>query len=413
MGGVAVANPQSPSSALYWNPATMTGFDRSELDFGIEFLLLDTHLSSQFPAGSRAPDVPPVGLSGRTISNSSAFPLPNAGLVYRPEESPLTFGLGLNAVAGFGVDYPGSTTNPILSARQPFGVGVGPVFSNYQVLQISPSVAYQVTDRLTVAAAPNLDIGFLQFSPGLFLTPDINNGLATYPPATGARTSWGAGVTVGLYYQADTWATGVSYKSPQWFEPYRYNTADVNGVGRAASVNLDLPMILSWGVAYTGFERWVLAADVRYLGFHEARGFEPSGFAPNGAATGLGFKDVFAAALGVQYRVTDRLTIRGGYSYSTDPIPNARSLFNIASPTIIQHTLSVGGSWAITDSLSLSGAYLHGFRNSIAGPLQTGQGAVPGTSVGSSTAFDSIVFGASVKFGPSRAAQACAVTPSE
>ena len=112
MGGVATANPLSPSSALYWNPATITGFDRSEIDFGVELLLLDTKLSSRFPANSLGAGIPPIGLSGSTKSNSSVFPLPNVGLVYRPDDSRFALGIGLNAVAGFGVDYAGSNSNP-------------------------------------------------------------------------------------------------------------------------------------------------------------------------------------------------------------------------------------------------------------------------------------------------------------
>lgn len=51
MGGVATAAPLSPSGAVYWNPATLTGFDRSQADFGLEYLLLDTRLASQYPVG--------------------------------------------------------------------------------------------------------------------------------------------------------------------------------------------------------------------------------------------------------------------------------------------------------------------------------------------------------------------------
>lgn len=345
--------------------------------------------------------MPPVALNGDTRTNSTVFPLPNVGLVYRPDDSRLAYGLLVNAVAGFGVDYPGSATNPILTARPPAGVGVGPVYSDYQVLQVSPTVAYQLTDRLSVAGGPNINLGRLQFAPGLFVPPDDANGdgFATYPPATHTRWSWGGGFTVGLYYKADTWAAGVSYKSPQWFEPFRYNTTDELGRPRGAAVNLDLPQVVSVGGAYTGFERWVLAADLRYLGYGQARGYGDAGFLPTGAAAGLGFQDMFAVAVGAEYRVTDRLTARCGYSYGTNPIPDAQAAVNVASPTIFEHIITAGASWAVTDDFSLSVGYLHGFDRSISGPLRTAAGTVPGVTVRSSAVFDAITFGASVKFG--------------
>jgi len=100
--------------------------------------------------------------------------------------------------------------------------------------------------------------------------------------------------------------------------------------------------------------------------------------------------------------LTDRLTVRGGYSYGTNPIPDARASVNIASPTIIEHVLTTGASWNVTDDFALSVGYLFGPRNSISGPLLLPTGPVPGTSVGSSTSFHAITFGASVKFGAGR-----------
>src|SRR5205085_1011639 len=102
---------------------------------------------------------------------------------YLPEGSPVSFGLGIHAVAGFGVDYPGSRFNPLLTPPPPAGVGVGPVFSQYQVLQITPAAAYQVTDRLSVAAGPIVDLAYLQVDPGLNAAPDDANGdgFASFP----------------------------------------------------------------------------------------------------------------------------------------------------------------------------------------------------------------------------------------
>lgn len=405
MGGVAVATPLSPSSATYWNPATLSGFDRSQVDFGAEMLLIDSTLASRFAANIFGAGAPPVSLAGQTKSNATVYPLPNAGLVYRPEDSPRwAYGMSLNAVAGFGVDYPGSLTNPVLSPRPPVGVGGGPIFSDYQVLQIIPAASYQLTDRLSVGAGPTLDLGRLQFDPGLSLRPDDANGdgFASYPPALHTRNSWGAGFILGVYYRGDAWAAGFSYKSTQWSEPFRYNTTDELGRPRNALVHLELPMIFSWGLSYTGFQRWVLSTDLRYINYANARGYGSQGFTAFGSSGGLGFRDVFAVALGAQYRVTDRLTVRSGYSYGNNPVQNDLTSFNLASSTIIQHTLTVGGSWAVTDSLTMNVAYLHGFKNAIAGPLVLPTGPAPGTSLTSAVAFDSIAFGASVTFGPTR-----------
>src|SRR5207244_3152829 len=120
-----------------------------ELEAGVELLFPHTRLASSVPANTLGPGIPLVGLAGSQGSDASVFPLPTIGLAYLPEGSKLSFGLGIFALAGFGVDYPGSSVNPVLTAPPPNGIGFGPIFSQFEVLQITPAVAYQVTDRFS------------------------------------------------------------------------------------------------------------------------------------------------------------------------------------------------------------------------------------------------------------------------
>ena len=57
---------------------------------------------------------------------------------------------------------------------------------------------------------------------------------------------------------------------------------------------------------------------------------------------GLGWQSVFAVAIGVQYKATDRLTLLGGYLYNTNPVRNEATLFNVQAPGIITNTLVAG-----------------------------------------------------------------------
>jgi long-chain fatty acid transport protein len=397
MGGSAVAAPIDGLGALYWNPATITAIP-SGMDFGLEILIPRTTLSSSVPANAFGLGLPPIPLSGSAASDSGVFPLPSIGLVYTPEGSPLTFGFGAFPVAGFGVNYPASTSNPILMPQPPNGLGLGAIYSQFEVLQIAPTVALKLTDRLSVAGGPTIDLGTLDADP-LFVASANSNG--SYPPGTHSRVTWGAGFQAGVYYVLDAgWRVGASFKSQQWFENYHWQTVDQFGRPRTAAYQLDLPMIPSIGVGYSGIDRLLLAADFRYVDFHNTPGLAQSGFDPTGAVRGLGWNSVFAMTLGAQYHLTDALSVRGGYTYNGNPIPDSQTMFNVASNTIIEHTLSVGASYKVTESFSLSLAYAHGFQNSIEGPILTPFGAVPGSSVRARAMVDSILFGASVRFGP-------------
>lgn len=397
MGGAATAAPLSASGALLWNPASLSGLQRSEIDVGAELLIPQTSISS-----SLGP------FSGTTDNQDSVFAMPTIALSYRPEQSSFTFGLGMFAVAGFGLDYPGSAPapggNPILFP-QSLG-GLGPVFSHYQVLQIVPALVYDVSENLSVSVSPLLDIGMAQLDPAVFADP---NGDGTYPPGTHSRTAWGGGFSFGTFYKAGNWNFGSSYKSRQWFQSYEFNTTDELGFPRSATLSLDLPAIISVGTSYKGFDRWLLAADLRYLNFSNTGAFGDSGFTtPPGSLNGIGLDSIFAVALGAQYRMTDALALRAGYSWNENPISNSQTSANAASPLIIQNTLSAGASYQLTDSFLVSMAYMHCFENSITGSIVTAGGPIAGSSVTSTAAADSLLIGATVKFGCPKCQVPCA-----
>jgi long-chain fatty acid transport protein len=402
MGGAAVAAPIDAAGALFWNPASIGGLGRSEMVFGTELLIPRTTLASRVNTGTFGHGLPPVPLAGNNGGNNGVFPLPVFGLVQRTEGSPWTYGIGFFELGGFGVNYPASRTNAILMPQVPFGRGVGPLFAQYQIFQIAPTVAYQVTDQIALGFAANIDLASLSVDPALFAPPTLLTtplGPApVYPTATNGRARWGGGFNAGVYYTPDSdWQFGASVRSPQWFETYTFNAVSAHGRPTTPKFNLDFPMIASVGTAYTGFDRLLLATDVRFLDYRDTNGFRHSGFDARGALRGLGWQNVFALAMGAQYQWSNALSLRAGYTFNLNPAGDAVTTFNVASPTIIQHSLAVGASYDVTKALRLSLAYVHYFQNEIHGPLvQPFVGPIPGSVVRTAATADSVVLGASV-----------------
>ena len=64
-------------------------------------------------------------------------------------------------------------------------------------------------------------------------------------------------------------------------------------------------------------------------------------------------------------------------------------------PSSREHTLSLGASYAITENITASFAWMHGFDNSIQGPILQ----VPGTSVKLTSQVDQILMGVNMTFG--------------
>ncbi len=402
MAGAATAAPLDPAGALYWNPATTAGLSNNEVLFGMELLYNTAVISSTVAPGAFGPGAPAALMTGQDSSDGGLSVLPTVAMVYRPPDSGWTYGFGVFVVGGFFFNYPGDLGNPIVAPRPPNGFGAGPIFSNFALLQVAPSVAYQVTDHLAVGFSPTVDAATLQIDPTPFASPDDANGdgFATRPAATHTRIYWGLGFQVGLYYTTDCGLNfGVSFKSPQWFETIKWNSADELGRPRRLKQNAEFPMIPSLGVSYTGIESLTLAVDVRYIDFADAKTFgDPAMFDVTGRSPGVGWDSVISVAAGVQYVMNENMSLRLGYSFNENPIRGDRLFYSLASAPIYMHTVALGASYKLTEAVTMSMAVLHAFRNEVEGPYQTPAGPIPGTSVGIKLSTDTMVAGFRVKF---------------
>jgi len=385
----------------YWNPAIISGLPRSEMLFSSQFLLPSIHLESSLPAGSVGGIYPRTGRFGTSRSDSGVGAVPTAILAFRlSDDSPWTFSLGSQYLVGGGVNFPASSGAPIVSPHTPpRSFGVGPIYSNLAVGLSSIIASRRVTDRLAIAAGPLIAVETLGIDPASFATPVnqvLTGGYPTFPSAFHQRPFWGGGFQVGLFFEMnEDWNLGFSYKSPIWQERWGFNSATATGAPNRIGVQASLPEIISWGIAYKGFERTIIDLDLRYLDYANTNLFGAAA-PPQGA--GLGWSSVFAVALGGQYQATDKLSLRAGYLFNTNPVPSARTLLNIELPAITQNLLAFGTSYKLTDDITFSLAYTHQFRNSMTGPILQ----LPGTSVREDVQIDSIIAGVNIQFGGKR-----------
>jgi len=203
-----------------------------------------------------------------------------------------------------------------------------------------------------------------------------------------------------VLYQGDSgWNFGASYKSQQDFENFQFNSVDESGLPRTLELDLDFPSIASLGAAYMGFEKWVLAADLRYIDYQSTDGFQEAKFNPDASVNGFGWDSIFVLALGAQYEIDDKWTARAGYAFNQNPIADEDSTFNLPAPAILEHHASLGVSYCFDEAWCLDIAYRHGFENSIEGPIgHPAMGTVPGSSVKNTMSTDSLIVGFRVGF---------------
>jgi long-chain fatty acid transport protein len=316
------------------------------------------------------------------------------GVAFRlDEESPWTYGMGIFGFVGGNVNFAGNPSVPLLAPRRPPDFfGFGPIWGNASLLALTPAASVRLSERLSVGGGPVITSGTIGFSPAFFAPgPRDEFGLPTFPAGTNSRPFWGGGFQFGLLYEMnEDWNIGFSYKSPVWQERWAFNTNTPDLSQRRIGIQAEIPAIYSWGVAYKGIDRALIDVDLRYFDYANARLFGQSV-----ADGGVGWDSVFAVAVGGQYELTERLTARAGYLYNTNPIPDTATLFNIQLPAILTNTLSLGASLKMTDNMTFSVAWVHGFRNDINGTVTQ----LPGSDAKLDLQTDSIVAGINVQFG--------------
>ncbi len=398
--GGGTGMPLDAAGAIHANPAAIAALPSNEVTFGMEVLLPEERLDSSV-------FIPRVGmLSGSTKSESGVSPIPHIGWVHHTPDPRVTIGLGMYGIAGFKNGYPVDPTNPILSPQPPMGVGFGRIFAEAQFFQIAPTIAYALTDNLAIGVAPTVTLAQISLNP-LAIAPPVGMP-PQYASGQSTRYHWGGGAQAGIFYVGDAgWSFGASIKSPQWMEDFRYFTEDGMGGGRVAKFDIDYPMIVSAGLGYTGIERWIFAADVRYFAYDAVAGFgSPARFNSAGALTGLDWSSVFSVSTGVQYQLTDCVSLRVGYLFAQNPIRDSETFFNVLSPLIVQHLLAVGTSVNLTHNVLAHMYYVHGFENSVTGPfvsngapgLPPANTPIPSSSVTSSVAAYALGFGITVQY---------------
>ncbi len=248
-----------------------------------------------------------------------------------------------------------------------------------------------------MAVGPTITTGEASVEPFVFAAPNTSG---QYAEARATRYGWGGGAQAGVYFVAnDYWRFGASLKTKQWMEPLRFFSTDASGADRPLKLNFDLPTILSFGTGYTPAENWLIAFDIRYFDYHNSSGLgDAAVYNSDGSLGGLGWRSAIATALGVQYMWSERVSLRGGYTYNESPIKKNQAFFNTATPLHYQHMLSSGFGYALAKNVDVNMAYSYMLPAELRGPITLPSGNIPGSNVNNSLNVHFLSFGVVVKY---------------
>lgn len=377
-GHVAIAD----TSAMNTNPAALSLIQGTRLDLTAGWVQAFFSHSDTFGNDS---------VSGQ----NDLYALANQGFATRIDSIPgLTIGAGIFAQGGYGSEN--------RNFRTAFGTRDGTA-SFFRYLKFSIALSYELTEKLSVGVAPSIGYADISLSlfPGTSVAPSsaLPNGFAGLEMANqcskyaglGSPNKCASDVVFGakvgfMYKMTPSWTVGASYTSPVNIN-FSDGQTSLNftelGLGNVNYDNTRLtglkwPQQVDLSTAKRFKERFLVAFTMSWINWDSINNVKiitsspDNALAPAQTSSNMPFnwKDQVALSLGLSYTAIkneswkdkDRLVLRFGYNYSSNPIPN--ETLGPLAPLILEHHFTGGFGYRFTENWSYDLGGLYGMNNS-------------------------------------------------
>lgn len=322
-------------------------------------------------------------------------------MVWGKEKSKHTFGVSAFGISGFGVTFPENMSNPINMPQQ--NGGFGHLESDYMLMQVGFTYAYEISDKVSIGIAPTFNYGALELAPNPLSSPSEKG----YPVSDKAG-AFGFGGQFGVFYNSGMgFKLGASYKTQQYFGDMEFENKYLDGSAAPnVKFKMNYPAILSLGVGYSKNDVDV-AVDYRFVDYKNTDGFSEQGWTQTASVKGFGWDNMSVVSAGVQYKGIDKFPLRVGYTFSSNPIKDELAFFSTPATAIIKHAFQVGFGYEISDKVVLNAVYHHGTSGgSTSGPLlnpmmisaSNPNGAIPNSNVSYKMSTDLAMVGINYTF---------------
>ncbi|TVQ71802.1 MAG: porin [Chromatiaceae bacterium] len=312
-GEAAVARD---SSTIFFNPAGMVFLPGTEVQAAVHLLVPKAEVSNRgstaiTPGTNGAPLVYEGGSGGNPYDPT---PVPNLFISHQHDDR-TWFGFGLTAPFGLANHY-----------DDDFFARYDSTETDLKVLNLQPSMAYRLTDRLAIGGG--IDIQYADAKLKNAIPDPTGPAVATDGGETRLDAdSWDYGFNLGLMWQmTDSTRVGLHYRQgiKHTLDGKADVTLPVNLGGtetrRDGRADLHLPDMVALGASHRVNDRWTLMAQYKWFkwsNFDEIRVRFDDGTPDNDVEQN--YKDSWALSVGAEYQLDDRWTLRGGLQYDRTP----------------------------------------------------------------------------------------------
>ncbi|MDX1592805.1 MAG: outer membrane protein transport protein [Gammaproteobacteria bacterium] len=351
---------------LFFNPAGITRIEGTQGSAALHVIMPSAEF--QGSGTTNIPASPGLPISGGNSETDEVGLVPNLYLVTDFDDR-IKYGLGINAPFGLVTEYDPDWVGRYHAIR-----------SELASLNINPTVAYRVDDRLSLGfglSAVYTDVELTNAVDGVLAATSLGfcPGLpvCAVPPGSGAAdglvrlegNDWGFGFNLGLLYELDdATRVGVAYRSRIDHTLEGESTTSVLGLQQVELIEADLtlPDTLSVGVVHRYGPRWAVLADVAWTNWSEFDELRVVSRTDGGTLLTQpeNWDDTWRYSLGIEFSPDTAWTWRGGVAFDETPIPSAE-LRTPRVPGEDRTWLSLGFSWAPSEKLQVDFAYAHLF----------------------------------------------------
>jgi long-chain fatty acid transport protein len=323
--GEAFVAQADDASAIYYNPGGLTQVHGTQSTAGGYISFRDVRFHGA--AANEEMNDPAYSVH---IYNVTDFGLAN-----------WRFGFGINIPYGNVVDLGDHSSFRYISTK-----------SSLKVTSYTPTVAYKFNDHFSLGAGFNIYDGQTQVErlvPFSLLFPGLPDGHSRFDGEGQAL-----GATVGLMWKInDQNSVGLVYRSPFAID-FHGNAVVKNDptglLGRSpATAQINFPQSIAGGYAFRPTNKLKLEVDVEWTDWdtlNTVRLHSPNVAIATDPSSRVPFNWMasFFYEAGAQYQIDDHWTVRGGYIFSENTVPN--STFSPSVPDSNRHVFSVGLGYA-------------------------------------------------------------------
>jgi long-chain fatty acid transport protein len=359
MGGTSIGIGHGAESALA-NPSLITTIKKDhEVSFGGTVFMPKVSVKNtlQGPGGSATESMD---------SAADMFVVPSVSLASKVSDN-LYWGIGMWGTGGMGVDYRDGKTAAT-------GGTTMQMVTSVQVMQFGIPLAYK-TNGLSLGITPIVQYGALDINYEYPGNPNPGTPAQGTNFGTGTGQDLKLGYNLGASYMIAGATLGASYKSQIDMDYGNVMTKTISPFTQTGYKNtkLSTPAEIGVGASYV-MGGHTLALDYKMIQWEDAEGYKD-----------FEWENQNVLSLGYQY-ATKSWALRCGYTNANSPIadqkptfgpsgetkaPNAAGIsagtantFNLLGfPGIIESHVTVGGSYALSDTTSVDLAYAMSLEN--------------------------------------------------